>query len=335
MTMPHEPESVTAGPLPGADAARAASDSPDDDQGHRFPPDVSAQGLLHPMTLGTFLPAVTSLLGSAALFTGIAFTFGYTYLGGYFGYFGVPLNVLGFSTHDYLLGSVSTLFYGMGILLLLGFLILRWHVTETRWRSGRRHEVALKVVSAVAAAVGSMALIGGVATSLRPSLLVVPSHALIAAGFLLITYAWFLRKTFARRRNLLRAAEGVQDLRWVPGVRGTLVAVGLLLSVWALLLAFAFWTGGFRARDEASRLHDWPLHAVVYSEKRLAMNAPRVRELTSTDAADAYRFVYDGLVMLWHSEDKYFFLPATWGVAHKVVFVVADTASVRVDFRNR
>lgn len=101
------------------------------------------------------------------------------------------------------------------------------------------------------------------------------------------------------------------ELRWVSGLRGMLIAVGLLLSLWALLLTFAGWAGRVGAKVAASQLHD-SLQAVVYSEKRLALNAPEVRELSAADTTETYKFIYGGLIMLWRGNDKYFFLPATW-----------------------
>ncbi|HEX4864867.1 MAG TPA: hypothetical protein VFV02_12385 [Acidimicrobiales bacterium] len=303
-----------------------------EEPGSSSAPSPGDQGFLLPLGIGAFLQVLTSLAGGGAVFTGMVFTFGYVYGAHFYNYLGVPIPMLGFSTQEYLVLSVNTLFYGACLLLLIAFLVISCRVKLNRLKAGGRHDRTLKVLAGATAVAGVTSLIAGTVLALVPVAVGLPNHAFLAAGFILVTCAWSIRRNLARDGNL--GPGHPQELRWVAGARRTLIAVGLLVSVWALFLAFAAWTGGLAAKAETSGLPDAP-RAVVYSERRLALDAPGVEETIAIDAAEAYRFRYRGLVLVWRSDDRYLFVPESWSPKNKVLFSVPDTAGVRVDFRSR
>lgn len=332
MTTALEPVSVAAGHERGPGTVHAPEGPHDDERQHRSLA-RHASGSPHKVALSAVLPTITSLVGSAALLTGIAFTFGYAFAGQYFAYFGLPITVLNLPTSDYLRLSAGALFYGTGILLLIGLLMLRGYEEGHRRKKMGRPPIAIQRVSALMAVVGFVVLLVGASASFVPALQRLPNHALLATGFVLGTYAWVLRRAVASPKDHSADAGMSPELGWAPGLRTSFVAAGLLLSTWALLLTLAGWMGGFNADYAFSKLRESPSFAVVRSEQRLALEGPGVREVVSTEA-DSHQFVYDGLLMLWHGGGKYVFIPTGWSPDNKVVFTVPDAAGVRVDFRS-
>jgi len=70
---------------------------------------------------------VTRVVAPASLLTAILYYFGYTRERALFGYFGVDLESLRFSTTDYLVSSVGTIFVPIGTVLLCGVFALAGH----------------------------------------------------------------------------------------------------------------------------------------------------------------------------------------------------------------
>ena len=93
--------------------------------------------------LGAAVDFVTRVVAPASLLTAILYYFGYTREHALFGYFGIDLESLRFSTTDYLVRSVGTIFVPIGTVLLCGVFVLAGHHlfapaltrADAKWRS--------------------------------------------------------------------------------------------------------------------------------------------------------------------------------------------------------
>ncbi|MEU7058260.1 hypothetical protein [Streptomyces sp. NPDC046197] len=105
--------------------------------------------------------------------------------------------------------------------------------------------------------------------------------------------------------------------------------VGLSL-IWAAN-DYAAAVGRGRAEQQASQLANSPT-AVLYSERRLGIGAPGVREVRCRDTKSAYPFRYEGLTLLMESANQYVLLPQEWTTSTGVAIVLPRTDSVRIEF---
>ncbi|MEV8624605.1 hypothetical protein [Streptomyces sp. NPDC051079] len=110
-------------------------------------------------------------------------------------------------------------------------------------------------------------------------------------------------------------------------------ALVMLGVVWATN-DYAASVGTVRAKRFAAGLSDYP-STVVYSAHSLAIGGPGVRETrckAGRDAAPAYGYRYDGLVLILQSGNQYVLVPTRWTPADGVALVLPRNDSVRLEF---
>ncbi len=263
-------------------------------------------------------------LSQIGLLTAVLYYFGWARTSATFGYFGVDVSLLGFSTADFVLRSANAAF---GPLAALGGVAVAAVILDAALSSVtgvarrpvlRRVPPALLVAGGAFVATGAAGMeVPGLDGSVRVWL-----PALMALGFVLLRYA-------ARMWPLLRApaAQGF------AGSSGTTQTMMLLLAVLALFWTvslYAVQVGHERARRFAANLPD---HAevVVLAKDRLAIGGPGVRVTTLRSRASRYRVRYTGLRLLSPSRDGYFLLPYGWRRGVDSVFAIPDDADVRID----
>jgi hypothetical protein len=71
---------------------------------------------------------------------------------------------------------------------------------------------------------------------------------------------------------------------------------------------------------------------VAYSEKRLILQSPGVREVDCHDPDAAYRFRYDGLKLVLQAGNQYFLLPAAWTRTNGAAIVLPRADKIRLQF---
>ena len=106
-----------------------------------------------------------------------------------------------------------------------------------------------------------------------------------------------------------------------------LVSVGLF---WAAG-SYASLVGAGRAQQIEVLLPSFP-DVVVFSEKRLSLHAPGVREITCQEPDVAYRFRYDGLKLVQQSGNQYLFLPAGWTHTNGAAILIPRSNALRLEF---
>jgi hypothetical protein len=279
--------------------------------------------------LGAAVDFVTRVVAPASLLTAILYYFGYTRERAAFGYFGVDLESLQFSTTDYLVRSVGTIFVPIGTVLLCGVFALAGHHllvpaltgADDKWRNASW--IGIATVAVVLLAIG----VNGLEQLVDVDMLPLVSPIALGAGAFLLEYAIYTAATYMPLSKQLQDA-----LSTTKNLRRILIG--------ALLLVSAFWATATIAQQRGNAVAQaieasLPVQseAVVYSLQRLQITGPgiTVTRLPGTGAAFAYR--YNGLRPLIHSGGHWFLLPAGWTHTNgATVIILPDTApGIRVD----
>ncbi|HKR50149.1 MAG TPA: hypothetical protein VJT72_11310 [Pseudonocardiaceae bacterium] len=282
------------------------------------------------------LPKVLKIAGAVVapttLLTALLFYFGQMYANGSFEYFGVNFTVLDLTIQDYLIRSADGLIIPL-IAIAGAILLALWiHQLLLRALPARIHRIALRVMMPCAAIAGVILVTLAIADVVGDA--VFPAHPEtrglnFSVGVLLLAYAArLLRQLIADRQpeQVPRRPPGaVVVTEW--GAIFILVSVGLFWAVGS----YASLVGVGRAQQIEALLPSLP-DVVAFSEKRLSLQAPGVREVTCQDPDAAYRFRYEGLKLVQQSGNQYLFLPAGWMHANGAAILIPRSETVRLEF---
>ena len=272
--------------------------------------------------------AVSELGISVGLLTALLVYYGWVRAGAQARAMGLDVHLFGYTTQDYLLLSISSL-YGILFWIAVALLAGLWADRLVRERVDARVRASGSAQVARWAHRGTWLFIG-----------------LAVAGWLLERTVRDSRETwilpFAMALCVLAAA-------WAAGLRRRVTARDerptaperpllrsfALLSVVALLV---FWgtssvaeaMGRALAHDLEEELGTMP-RTVVYSEKPLHIGLPGVRA-EELGGPDDPLHRYDGLRLLTLRGGRYFLLPEQWTVAGSTVLVLPDDNSVRLEY---
>lgn len=283
----------------------------------------------------TLLPSPLSFLApiasQAAAVTAVLYYFGWAYSRAFFGYFGLDVSMLSYSTQDYLLRSLNGTFYPATVTLLSIVVLIsvrqlpEWHAIRSRHprRTLRRWVVLTGTVGAALLAVVLLAMLlpfdfGG-ARIILPLLLIAGATLVAYAGLLRHKYPALLR---ARRRRAAGNAPQIQLLGLIA-----LIALGYL---WAVGAAADHQGHSDAQRAEAAHFVDRS-SVLIFSTDRLAIEGSGATVGEITAPGEKYRYVYSGLWLLARTPDRYFLIPQRWSVARDRVFIVRDSDTMRID----
>ncbi|TWP51774.1 hypothetical protein FKR81_13000 [Lentzea tibetensis] len=264
-----------------------------------------------------------SILAPTTVLTALLFYFGNQHANWFCRWFGVEYTTLGLTASDYLIRSSDGMFVPLvavactGLAALWGSRLLKAVLPPRRWRQLLRWAVPVAVVLGVVLI--SVGLSGVVAPSWLYRLAGLPGLC-IATGFLLFPLADRLHLVRTGRR----AAQATAVAQWT--FTFVLVTIGLFWAVTDYSAA----VGENRGYQVELELASQP-QAVVYAAKDLGL---RGRGITSSVCAEgaAYRYRYDGLVLVLQSGGSYFLLPRSWNRADGVAVLLPRTNDVRVEF---
>jgi hypothetical protein len=277
------------------------------------------------------LETTALVVAPTTLATALLYYFGWTRTAAYASHFGITSSMFGYTPEDYLLRSIGALYYpALGALILAlaavyGHEFVRSRTDDERWRR------PLEVVGRVIAVVGAAVLLSALVRILWPALL--PSGRVVTPASL--TIGFVLEGASAHLRRLMRG--GHDDLRSSPAKQRTVVlkkailALLVVLSLFWLVGDLALVEGRERAGETAATLSERP-DAVVFAAQGLQLEAPGVIETPLEEPHSAYRFRYEGLKLLAHSNETFFLLPGTWTEEDGVAIVLHDTQDIRVEF---
>lgn len=236
---------------------------------------------------------------------------------------GIDDSILGMSTEDYVLRSVSTVLMLVVVVAAAGLawvLLDRWLLLRLRRRGSddRTYRWASRLLPAAGVALPLGGWLGG---PRLPTQAYVAFPLLCAAGLLLILYAFHLRAALPDAVPLARRTEFV--LR-----ASTAVLVGVAIFTGAT--AYATLEGHNLAREFERRIGSLP-GVIVHSVEPLNINAPGV-ELTQIPNDSGYQFQYRGLRLLDRVDSQYFLIHDTWTREAGVVIALNNEPGVRFEF---
>jgi hypothetical protein len=260
------------------------------------------------------------VVAPTTLATGLLFYFGWSHAYWFFDYFGVNSTLLGLSNRDYLMRGLDGLFVPL-VVLAGATLVAVWggRLLQARLerleRYGRRSwwPPVLGGTGLVLCANGLSRIVVG--TTFNRPLALAPLS--LATGVAMIAGAVHLRTAGQLRSDVVGLVEYV----------AVFVLIGLSLF-WAAN-DYAAAVGRSRAAQFARELPSYP-EAIVYSEHDLNLTGIEMVSCADTDAA--FRFRYDGLALVMHSDDNYVLLPKWWSRQEGVAVVLPRNDSVRLEF---
>jgi len=289
-------------------------------------------------SLRATLRGIGTVVAPTSAVTALLYYFGWTRTSVEAGDLGLDDSLLGYSTQDYLLRSMSSMFAPLVIGLVATLAGLGFHALVMEWarRLGpagdglpidRGRRTRLRRVVGVIGAFGLASLALGTAGTQvrRPSQeLYVASPVGVTVGILLLVYA----------ANLYRAFLAGRD---PGGTTGTFEGYNVIVvaSIVMLLILSLFWNvshyavvkGHNLAATVEAKLATRP-GVIVYSEKRLYLQAPVVETRLDPENA-AYNYAYTGLKLLFRSDGKYFLRPSD--ERSRVNIVLPDGLDIRLE----
>jgi hypothetical protein len=265
-------------------------------------------------------------VGPISAITAVLYYFGFTREHALFGYFGIDVDTLGFSTADYLVRSAEVAFAPLAALLVLAAAALAAHPFLAAFLARLPNRALVGLVCATGAA--AVALLGiALAALVSPTKTVGPwilAPAALGGAGLLSGYTFALTQRHLTIPDALRSAlTSGQRVR-----TGTLVALTLVAIFWATANA------GREQGTKDARTFELSLavqhQAVVYSRQRLQIFGPGITstELDPRNAAYVYR--YSGLRLLAHSGGRWFLLPAGWRSDNGTLVTILDDSDTGI-----
>ncbi|GLZ33429.1 hypothetical protein Lesp02_56170 [Lentzea sp. NBRC 105346] len=258
-----------------------------------------------------------SILAPTTVLTALLFYFGTQHANWFCRWFGVEYTTLGLTASDYLIRASDGMFVPIiavaaaGLAALWGTRLLKARLSPRSWRTLRRR--AVPAATATGITLVGLAVSAFVAPRWLYDLAGLPGLCL-AAGFLLFPLA----------DRLHNEKQQHAVAQWT--FTFVLVTIGLFWAVTDYSAA----VGENRGYQYETELAGQP-DAVVFAGKDLGL---RARGVTSTmcDEAAAYRFRYDGLVLVLQSGGSYLLLPREWNRQDGVAVLLPKSADVRLEF---
>jgi hypothetical protein len=302
-------------------------------------PEPSIESATSPVR--TTFRALASVAAPTTLVTALLYYFGWAssaYEARRLG-LGFDVSLFGYSTPDYLLRSLSSMFWPLflGLVALLAGLLI--HALVVAWAeaggtltgpAAAHRRLRLRWLVRGLLALGLLFAFTSAATVFRPDPSAFVSLAAPTAALLAIVSVGYAIHLF--QRYLWRHRAG--SFAHLEALRLVGISVGL-----TLLLLTAFWTVSHYAaikgvdlgRQVEASIGEAPT-ATLYSQKRLFLQSP-VHETDLQDANAAYRFQYTGLKFLFLANHRYFLRPAD--TSSEVNIILPDTPDIRIELSQR
>lgn len=272
------------------------------------------------------LKTIGSVVAPTTVVTALLFYFGWVSINTQAVYFGFDHSLLGFSTQDYLLQSISAVFLPLGVALLIALLAFWCHSRLVEWIGpGRPGRVIVFSFAFAGAALFAVGLFGIV----RPRDLDPLTPTGFGGGVGLFSYAVYLHRhrlsaNPSRKTPIPRASS-------LPSLNVLAVTLLVALSAVWLVAEYGEWDGRRKAETLVDGLTSRP-SVVVYSPKRLELRGIGVREEALAEESSEYAFRYEGLRLLIRSNGRFFLLPTGWSTSGGVTIVLRDREDLRVEF---
>ncbi|MEU2124800.1 hypothetical protein [Nocardia niwae] len=288
-----------------------------------------------PAMIHSWFGVIGAIVAPTTIITALCYYFGYVYTRKRLAYFGVDCDALGFTSSDYVVGSVSVL-YAPLLLLLVGWFVTAWiGVYARRFIKTGRRPVLVRNIGRAGLALGAVLIAIGVVAAVSPRR--VPHFSLIAwafspgalavGGLLVVGGYWVLSASTTE-----------------PDTRGTTTRVSQLLAIAVSLLALFGLMNSFASRlgEDAAQLdaHNlWAKESVVsvVTDERLDVPRNLVAEtLVVTQQGKPPAFRYQCFRSIVVRGDLWVLVPAKWSAENGfAVIVPADSSVVSVSRSKR
>jgi len=306
---------------PPTDAvARSATVSPPSS-----PPDTGES------PLRSALSVLTTLGPPLTIATALMFYFGWARSDTQARVMGLDVSLFGYSTQDYVLQSISTLYLPLLAIaaLALGWLALHRQVDRALGRPSSRP--TLRTAGRVALGVGLlMAALALLTAPVNREWVPLVNPLVLAAGVAIAAYGGWLVSAAGDQQAPLPVVPP-----WQRALRGLLVGGVITLALFWEVANFADVVGRGKALEVKTIVRDLP-RATVFSATPLGIQAPGVREERVTvgpDAGkDALRYRTTGLRFLVRSGGRMFLLHDGWTPERGTVILLPDNEQVRWQF---
>ena len=292
------------------------------------PADPAAAGLRR-------LRLAVTVVGPLTIVTALLYYYGYVTTYAQFAYFGVNVDLLGYSSTDFVLRSPASLFAPLLVRLVLVGLGYWAHVSLAGWElpatNPRRARAVFWVGIGGGGALLLRAAVGIVDGNISAGELIGTTPAALGLGTLLALYSF-------RFRPARQPPSG-------PGQNSIAMSTVAWNSGWGLVRARLYWRvnsfasayGRGIGQDVQQGLIDQP-EVILHAHSRLiveaeGLNPPGVLCESSIDSTE-YPYRYINLRLLATSGDSYFLVPVTWTENRGIVIVVkkSDVALQLMDW---
>ncbi|MGH3864746.1 MAG: hypothetical protein ACRDQ4_01190 [Pseudonocardiaceae bacterium] len=297
-------------------------------------PPVSAEP---PMSEAAALPQALKIVGAvvspATLVLALMYYFGRLETAEFLRYVGAQDSVLDLTVQDYLNTSVEGLIPPLVAVAGAALLALWGHQLLLGGLPVRTRRIVLRVLMPAAAIVGfvlvSLAMADFLLGGVFPASFLEGRGLSLSIGVALMIYA-------TRLLRLLIAERRPEQAPWrAPGV----VVVAEWGAVFILVIVGLFWAVGsyainvgiVRGQQFEASLRSFS-DVAVYSDKRLSLQAPGVREVTCQHPDAAYRFRYEGLKLVQQAGNQYLLLPTGWTHTNGAAILLPRSQSLRLEF---
>jgi hypothetical protein len=236
---------------------------------------------------------------------------------------GLDVSLFGFTTQDYVMRSVSTLYIPLlaTVSIALGWLALHSRVLAGLGNGIRRGAVRKAGLVGLGTGLGGAVAVLMVASLDRDAAPLVLPLVLAGATQVAAYGGWLLRASSADRNSRVTTS-------WQGVLRKLLVGSVVTLALFWELSNYAAVVGRGYALDIAGSLATLP-RATAYSAQPLGIQAPGVHE-ERLEAGDGYRT--SGLRLLVRSGGRLFLLHDGWSPRSGTVIVLPDNDHLRWQF---
>ncbi len=282
-------------------------------------PDTDRSASATPIGFDVLRTAV-SLLPPVALIVGLLFYFGWVRVDSVAKALGQSASVYGYTTNDYVLRSVGSLFFPLLVLTATALLVLLAHQGVQRaLRAGTADwaETAARVLIVVGVALLVYGVLYAVVLfEVENAFMDITGPLALGVGALLLAYGGWLR-------SQARRGPGAVLPTWQRAF-----AAGMLMGIAALSL---FWGVGnyaeVRGVQDARIIEDsyrtlLP-SVVVYAQKDLGLD-PDALVSQATDGVGQYTLRYSCLRLLDHVAGTWYLLPENWAYNHRLIMLGED-----------
>jgi hypothetical protein len=276
------------------------------------------------------LRGVLLVIGPTALVTGLLYYYGWTRTNAQAHELGLDDSLFGYSSSDYILRSVSSMYWPLfiGATAILVGLMLHGLIEAMHHEAGPSTRRRARQLAAVIGGLGALLLVlgAGGARVQRPTRFVSLFAPIgITLGIVFLAYAAYLFITYGQGLGTGRYAQETKTL--APYAWGLLTLLVLLSLFWSVS-HYAAIRGIDLASEIERRLPTQP-NVVIYSAKRLYLE-PTVTETRLDDPDAAYRYRYSGLKLLVRSQQRYFLRPSD--PADRRNIIIAEQPDLRFEF---